>query len=148
MKTLIKHIILVLCITLTAAMTAHADSLITSWTTTYSGQYARIYTNDVSKTNGISVTGWTNTGGGTIQQLPVYCGVQEIYSSTNWVYIRSSGLASHIMGPWYLNAAHTQLFPNYPTNEHVLYRFPQTNNVTIPATKTRNGGGAIGYFVD
>lgn len=146
MKILTQFIALVLIIILNTGSTARAGSLITSWLTTYSGQYARIYTNDVCKTNGVSVTAWTNTSGGTIQQLPVYCGVQEIYSSTNWVYIRSSGLASHIMGPWYLNAAHTQLFPNYPTNEHVLYRFPQTN--TIPATKTRNGGGAIGYFVD
>lgn len=144
MKTLTKHILRLMVIIFNSALAAHADPLITSWFTTYSGQYARIYTNDVCKTNGMSLTEWTN--GGTIQQLPVYCGVQEIYSSTNWVYIRSSGLGSHIMGPWYLNAAHTQLFPNYPTNEHVLYRFPRTNSV--PTIKTRNGGGPIGYFVD
>src|SRR5579859_6684518 len=148
MKTFTQYIFLGFIITLIASSAANANPLTTSWLTTYSGQYARIYTNDVCKTNGVSVTAWTNSKGGTIQQLPVYCGVQEIYSSTNWAYIRSSGLASHIMGPWYLDATHTNLFPNYPTNEHVLYRFPQTNIVTIPTTKTRNGGGAIGYFVD
>jgi len=125
---------------------AHADPRTNSWFTTYSGVYARIYTNNVCKTNGLSATMWTNTAGGTVQTLPVYCGVQEIYSSSNWVYIRSSGLPSHIMGPWYLNAAQTQLFPNYPTNEHVLYRIPRIPSV--PADKTRNDGGAIGYFVD
>lgn len=124
----------------------HADPRTNSWFTTYSSQYARIYTNNLCKTNGLSVTTWTNTAGETVQALPVYCGVQEIYSSTNWVYIRSSGLPSHIMGPWYLNAAQTQPFPNYPTNEHVLYRIPRSPSV--PASKTRNDGGAIGYFVD
>lgn len=122
------------------------DPRTNSWFTTYSSQYARIYTSDANKTNGVSVTTWTNTSGGTYQTLPVYCGVQEIYSSSNWVYIRSSGVGSHIMGPWYLNAAHTQAFPNYPTNEHVLYKIPRQPSVA--ATKTRNGGGAIGYFVD
>lgn len=122
------------------------DPRTNSWLTTYSAQYARIYTSDVNKTNGLSVTAWTNTTGGTVQTLPVYCGVQQVYSSSNWVYIRSSGLAGHVMGPWYLNAAHTQPFPNYPTNEHVLYAIPR--NPTVPATKTRNVGGPIGYFVD
>jgi len=132
---------------LTSTFSALADDPRTnSWLTTYAGKYARIYTSDMNKTNGVSETAWTNNTGGTIQTLPVYCGVQEIYSSSNWVYLRSSGLASHVMGPWYLNAAHTQPFPNYPTNEHVLYKIPR--NPTVPATKTSNSGGAIGYFVD
>jgi hypothetical protein len=125
-------------------LAAGVDPRTNSWFTTYAGQYARIYTSDVNKTNGDAITTWTN--GSTAQALPVYCGVQEVYSSSNWVYIRSSGLANHVMGPWYLNAAHTQAFPNYPTNEHVLYRIPRTP--TVPASKTRNDGGAIGYFVD
>ncbi len=132
-------------ITLLSLVSAQADDPRTnSWFTTYSGKYARIYTSDANKTNGMSVTTWST--GNTTQTLPVYCGVQEIYSSSNWVYLRSSGLSSHIMGPWYLNAAHTQAFPNYPTNEHVLYKIPR--HPAVPATKTRNGGGAIGYFVD
>ncbi len=121
-----------------------ADPRTNSWFTTYSGQYARIYTNDVSRTNGLSLTVWTN--GTTIQTLPTYCGVQEIYSSTNWVYIRSTGLGSFIMGPWYLNAAHTQPFPNWPVNQKTFYRIPRFP--TVPSAKTANGGGPIGYFVD
>ena len=121
-----------------------ADPQLTSWFTTHAGQYARIYTNDLARTNGISLTTWTN--GTTIQALPAYCGVQEIYSSSNWVYIRSTGLGSFVMGPWYLNAAHTQAFPNWPVNQKTLYRIPRVP--TVPATKTANGGGPIGYFVD
>ena len=120
------------------------DPRTNSWFTTYSGQYARIYTNDVSRTNGYSVTTWTN--GSTAQSLPVYCGIQEVYSSTNWVYVRSTGLGSHVMGAWYLNAAHTTYFPAFPTNQKTLFRIPRTN--AVPATKSLSGGGAIGIFVD
>jgi hypothetical protein len=127
------------------ALSARADDPRTnSWFVTYSGQYARIYTNDVSRTNGNSLTAWTN--GTTAQTLPSYCGVQEIYSSSNWVYIRSTGLGSFVMGPWYLNAQRTQPFPNWPVNQKTLYRIPR--NPTVPTTKTATGGGPIGYFVD
>jgi len=121
-----------------------SDPRTNSWFTTYASQYARIYTNDVSRTNGVSLTDWTN--GTTIQALPAYCGVQEIYSSSNWIYIRSTGLGSFVMGPWYLNAQHTQPFPNWPVNQKTLYRIPRVP--TVPTTKTANGGGPIGYFVD
>ncbi len=121
-----------------------ADPRTNSWFTTYSGQYARIYTNDLSRTNGLTLTVWTN--GTTIQTLPAYCGVQEIYSSTNWVYIRSTGLGSFVMGPWYLNTNHTLPFPNWPVNQKTFYRIPRSP--TVPTTKTASGGGPIGYFVD
>src|SRR5262245_41106528 len=83
-----------------------ADPYLDSWFTVYSGRYARIYTSDAAKAADSSVTTWSN--GSNVQSLPAYGGVQEIYSSSNWVYLRSTGLGSHIMGPWYLNAAHTQ----------------------------------------
>ena len=126
-------------------LSARADDPRTnSWFTNYAGQYARIYTNDASRTNGISLTTWTN--GTTIQTLPAYCGVQEIYSSSNWVYIRSTGLGSFVMGPWYLDSNHTKPFPNWPVNQKTFYRIPR--NPTVPTTKTASGGGPIGYFVD
>ena len=121
-----------------------ADPRTNSWFTTYSGKYARIYTTDANKTNGVAVTTWSN--GGTVQATPAYSGVQEVYSSSNWVYLRSSGLGSHVMGPWYLNAAHTTAFPGWPTNQHVLYKIPRYP--TVPVSKTQNKGGSIGYFVD
>jgi YHYH protein len=143
MKTI--HLLLITGIFLALVMSVRAeDPRTNSWFTTYAGQYARIYASDAARTNGTSLTTWTN--GTTIQTLPAYCGVQEIYSSSNWVYIRSTGLGSFVMGPWYLNVAHTQAFPNWPVNQKTFYRIPR--NPIVPTTKTASGGGPIGYFVD
>src|SRR6476469_2258666 len=87
-----------LAIVAAAQCNCNADPMITSWFTTYSGQYARIYTNDAAKTAGNAVTTWSN--GTQTQSSPAYAGVQEVYSSSNWVYLKTSGLANHIMGPW------------------------------------------------
>ncbi len=114
------------------------------WLTTYAGQYARVYTNSAVELAGEAATTWTNSN--MAQTLPSYCGVQEVYSSANWIYVHSTGLASYTMGPWYLDSAKTMIFPNLPTNQQVLYRFPRTNSV--PTTKSENGGGQIGVFVD
>lgn len=116
-----------------------ADARTDSWFTTYSAKYARLYTTDANKTSGTSVTTWSN--GTQTQSLPAYAGVQEIYSSASWVYIRSTGLGSHIMGPW-----QNGTFPNLPKNQKVFYRIPRTP--AVPATKTLTALGAIGYFVD
>lgn len=127
-----------------SAAALRADPQLTSWFTTDSGRYARIYTTDAAKASQTTSTTWAN--GTTSQALPAYCGIQEVDYSSNWIYIRSTGLGSHVMGPWYLDAQHTQLFPNWPINEKVLYRIPRTPDVAT--TKTANGGGPIGYFVD
>jgi hypothetical protein len=116
-----------------------ADPRTNSWFTTYSSQYARIYTNNAMKTAGTALTTWSN--GSQTQSTPAYCGVQEVYSSSNSVYIRSTGLAGYTMGPWQNGS-----FPNLPSNQKILYRVPRTNNVTT--TKTITGGGQIGIFVD
>jgi hypothetical protein len=124
----------------TLVISVHAaDPRTNSWFTTYAGQYARIYTNNAMKTAGTTLTNWSN--GSQTQTNPAYCGVQEVYSSTNWVYVRSTGLASYNMGPWQNGA-----FPNLPVNQKLLYRFPRTN--AVPTTKTITGGGQIGIFVD
>jgi hypothetical protein len=121
------------------ASIATADPMLTSWFTADSAKYARIYTTDTNLTNGVSVTTWSN--GTQTQSLPAYSGVQEIDSSTNWIYIRTTGLGIHNMGPWQNGS-----FPNLPINTKTLYRFPRTN--FVPTTKTLTGLGAIGYFVD
>ena len=118
---------------------AQADPIIDSWLTTYSSKYARVYTNDAAKTAGNAASTWSN--GTQVQSLPAYCGVQEIYFSSNWVYLKTSGLASHTMGPW-LNGS----FPNLPKNQNVLYRIPRVPSVHTATNLT--GLGAIGYFVD
>jgi YHYH protein len=116
-----------------------ADPRTNSWLTTYSGQYARIYTNNTMKTAGTALAAWSN--GSQTQSSPAYCGVQEVYSSSNSVYVRSTGLAGYTMGPWQNGA-----FPNLPANQKLLYRLPRTNGV--PATKSLTGGGQIGIFAD
>jgi len=127
-----------------AHVTAAADPQLESWQTANTRRYARIYESDAAKNAGTSVTTWSR--GTTAQTTPSYAGVIQVSSSASWVYLRSSGLGTHVMGPWYLNAAHTQNFPGYPANTGVLYRFPRTPSITT--TKTLTPGGAIGYFVD
>ena len=121
-------------ILLALAAAAHAgDPRTNCWFTTQAGQYARIYTNQTAALANNSVTTW-KPGGRIVygtQTNPVYAGVQSIRVSSNWVYIRSTGLASYTMGPWQNGA-----FPNLPENQKVLYRFPRTNDV--PATKSEN----------
>ena len=120
------------------------DARYTSWYTEGSKQYARIYQTTSDETIRNASTTW-NRGQGN-QLLPVYVGIHEVCYSDDWVYVRATGLGSHIMGPWYLNEAKTNLFPNYPSNRATLYRLPR--NPTVPTTKTLTGFGAQGIFVD
>ncbi len=129
---------------LAVGTTASADPQLTSWFIANSGKYARIYATTAAQTAGTTSTTWTR-GQGT-QSSPAYSGVNEVNSSSSWVYIRTTGLASHTMGPWYLDAGKSQLFPNYPANTATVYRIPR--NPTVPANKTLTGNGAIGYFVN
>ena len=121
-----------------ATLPAAADPLITSWQTNHAGQYARIYTNAALQSAGTPLTTWSN--GSQIQALPAYAGIQEIDADPNWVYVRSTGLASFTMGPWSVG------FPNLPANQKTLFRIPRTP--AVPAAKTATGGGTIGCFVD
>lgn len=121
-----------------------ADPQLSSWFTKNSTKYARLYETKEKEVALESVTTWDRGAG--VQALPTYPGVHEISSSNDWVYIRTTGLASHMMGPWYLNEAKTNLFPNYPSNSATIYRIPRTP--VVPAEKTPTGGGAIGYYVN
>ncbi|MEN9777157.1 MAG: hypothetical protein RJB04_912, partial [Verrucomicrobiota bacterium] len=122
-----------------ASLPLAADTRIDSWITRHAGRYARVYLNDAALQSGTSVTTWSN--GSQTQAQPAYAGVQELASDTDWVYVRTTGLALHPMGPW-LNGA----FPNLPTNRKTLYRVPR--NPTVPTTQTLTGLGVIGCFVD
>lgn len=136
--------IALICFALACVCARAADPLLESWQTTNTRRYARIYENDAARLAGAPVTTWSR--GTTAQNTPTYGGVLQVSFSANWVYLRTSGLGTHVMGPWYGNTAHTAPFPSFPANMGVLYRFPRTP--TIPATKTQTGGGPIGYFVD
>jgi hypothetical protein len=103
-----------------------------------------LYQTVAAETSGTASTTWSRGQG--VQTQPTYSGVSEIVYSPNWIYIRTTGLASHMMGPWYLDAAKTQLFPNFPANVATIYRIPRTPSV--PATKVNTGLGVAGYFVN
>jgi hypothetical protein len=122
-----------------------ADPLVTSWRTELSGRYARIFETTSGESALSSVTTWSRGQGR--QDQPTYAGVSEVATTDTDVYVRATGLGAHIMGPWYLNANKTNLFPNYPDNLAVIYRIPRDPG-TVPTTKTRTGLGRIGLFVD
>jgi YHYH protein len=117
-----------------------ADPQLSSWFTEASTKYARIYTSAANRTAGISVTTWSN------QTLPTYAGVHEINYSSNWVYIKNTGLAPYIMGPWNN--------PNLPKNQGTstgVYRFSRNPTVisNLATTgRTLTGQGSIGFLVD
>ena len=118
--------------------------MITSWFTANSGKYARVYTNAANRTAGIAQTTWGSISSGQYPN-PTYAGVHEIDYSTNWVYIRNSGLSSFIMGPWNN--------PNLPKNQGAstsVYRFPRGNAgaTNSPNNKTLTGMNSIGFLVD
>jgi hypothetical protein len=112
---------------------------IISWLLKYTSQYAQIlYDNNGTVTG--PVTTWTGNTTATDADI------QEIRYSSDYVYVNTSAFASHMMGPWYLNAAKTTAFPNLPTNQNVTSRFPLT-----PAAATSNtatSGGAQGRWVN
>ncbi|HEX5221207.1 MAG TPA: YHYH protein [Verrucomicrobiae bacterium] len=139
MKTITAPGIVGLTHVLLAASALANDPRTNSWLTTYASRYARIYTNNAMKNSGTALTTWSN--GSQNQSAPAYAGVQAVYSSSNWVYLKTSGLAQHVMGPWQNGA-----FPNLPKNQNVLYRIPR--HPVIHTATNLTGLGAIGYFVD
>ena len=118
---------------------AATDPQISSWFTLDSSHFAQIYRNDAAKLSGVAETTWSN--GHNTQSQPTYCGVQEILSSDNWVYVRSTGLGSQIMGPW-LNGR----FPNLPTDQHFIFAIPR--HPMVQTANRFNPLGEIGMFVD
>jgi arylsulfatase A-like enzyme len=86
------------------------DALLHSWFTDHTARYARIYPTTTDMLNGTSTITWSRGSG--VQASPTYAGVHQVDYSANWIYIHTTGLGSHIMGPWYLNELKTMLFPN------------------------------------
>lgn len=123
----------------TLALNTQADPRLTSWFTLDSGRYAQIYRTEAEKNSGRTEITWSN--GRNVQSQPAYCGVQEIASSANWIYIRSTGLGSQIMGPW-----QDGWFPNLPTDQHLIFALPR--HPVAPAVSGFNPLGEIGLFVD
>lgn len=132
---------IILSVVIFCALTTNifADPQISSWFTLDSGKFAQIFRTPAEKSSGQAETTWSN--GRNVQSQPAYCGVQEIDSSTNWIYIRSSGLGSQIMGPW-----QNGWFPNLPTDQHFIFAIPR--HPKVQTARNSNRLGEIGMFVD
>jgi hypothetical protein len=137
-------LILRLLIFLVLPVRGVADPELTSWFTLRSDQTARIYRTDADKLAGLAQTTWSN--GRQTQAQPARTGIQEIMYSANWVYIRSTGLPTQIMGPWYDDARHYRFFPNLPVDQHILICLPRH---PVPETRREfEKLGDIGITVD
>jgi len=113
---------------------------IKGWFTANSSQYAQIIVPTVPVTSTLTTTWTGNTS-------PTYADIQAVAYSANYVYVSMAGLASHVMGPWYLNSAQTQVFPNLPTNQNAIGKIPLTPTAAT-TTHTQTTGGAQGRWVN
>ncbi len=127
-------------VALLSTTAANSEPLLSSWYTTPTGSYARIYDSLDDMQSNNAITSWRD------QETPAYAGVHEISASADWVYIKSAGLGFHVMGPWYFDEAKTEDFGSRPANTASIYRFPKAS--VIPDSKTATRAGTIGYFVD
>jgi hypothetical protein len=133
MKTEVNKLFLTSALAVAGLTARGGDPLVTSWFTANSGKYARIYTSLANRTNGTTTTTWTG------QTSPAYAGVREVAYSASWVYIKTTGLGGHNMGPWNN--------PNLPRNQGATYRFPRTPSAPA-ANNTLTSLGVIGLMVD
>jgi hypothetical protein len=81
---------------------------------------------------------WRQNTSGAVGYNNLPADVQQVFYSTNYVYVKASGIPSYTIGPWAMN-------PNVPTNQSWVFkiaRFPVANNGTL----TTVGGGQIGVF--
>lgn len=70
--------------------------------------------------------------------------VQQVAYTSNYVYVRASGVPSHNVGPF------TDGNPSYPSNRNRVFRIPlvPTSLTGISDTHTATGLGAIGVMVN
>lgn len=113
---------------------------LTSWLLKYTTQYAQILYDSTANVVTGPVTTWTG------QTTAVDADIQTISSSSDYVYVQTSALASHMMGPWYNNTAKSAPFVNLPTNQNAISRIPLIP--AVPTTKTATGGGAQGRWAN
>lgn len=144
MKTPIRLFSVVILAVLGAAEACAADPQVSSWLTLNAEKFAQVYRNDAERRDGVAVTTWYK--GRLSQAQPANQGVQEILTSADWIYIRSTGLGNHVMGPWYLDPERRYSFPNVPTDQHMILRLPR--HPVAQKGHPFQPLGEIGMFVD
>jgi hypothetical protein len=117
-----------------------ATQALYSWFLTNTAQLAQIlYVNGSDAVVG-PVTTWTGNS------TPIDADIQTIKFSSDFVYLSISGLASHMMGPWYMTSAKASAFVNLPTNQNTTSRIPLTP--AVAGTKTATSGGSQGRWAN
>ncbi len=122
---------------------------LTSWSTTYSTQYAQVVTG-FDPSAGPS-TSWppTNSLGvrssGSVTS-PVLADIQRIRYSDSTVYVTGNGLAGYPMGPWFSPDMTAGIFGNFPAAISSTLQIPRTP--AAAATRTSTGGGPQGFWVN
>ncbi|MBX7207806.1 MAG: YHYH protein [Verrucomicrobiaceae bacterium] len=134
----------IVCLLSLIVSVAKADPQLSSWLTQWTGNYARVYLTDADVSSNTTYTTWSRNT--MTQSLPTYAGASEVSYSADYVYIRTTGLAPYVMGPWYNGTGHVTLFPNVPTNLATIYRIPRTP--VQPTNKVATLAGFNGLFVD
>jgi hypothetical protein len=138
-----RHLITLLAAVALSEQVLAQDPQLTSWFTQNSGKYARVYQTTADRTNGNASTTWTN------HTTASYSDIYDISHSPGYVYVKRTGLASYVMGPW-LNPMGGQ-YANWPTTQTAIARIPRTSTLAAPpaaASKTNTPGGAAGIYVN
>lgn len=120
-----------------------STALLNSWFVSGQSEYTQVITANAGGTTSGPSTTWSG------QSTPVLGDVQKIQYSTNgnYAYVYTPDLASYIMGPWWMDASHTQPFVNLPKNQNQIYRVAY--NSTYPSTThTTSAGGPVGIAVN
>jgi hypothetical protein len=83
---------------------------------------------------------WKQNTSGAVGYNNIPADVQQVFYSTNFVYVKATGIPSYTIGPWAMN-------PNIPVNQNWSFkipRFPVQNTGTLTAI----GNGQIGVFIN
>lgn len=101
--------------------TASTDPVVRSWYSQSSGQYARV----IEIAGRGAVTTWPTADlpdVGVTQSLPSYCDIAEVCATEDFVYVASTGLPSHPMGPWQNQEG---VLGVWPTRRRRIFRIPK-----------------------
>lgn len=134
------------------SLPAIADPLLTSWHIEGSRKYARIYGYQSDIDAQQPMTTWEHPNGATDQLEPTYASVHEVSYDDDFVYVRSTGLGAHVMGPWWQNnLTKTHLFVNWPGAYAFVMKLPRLADISDPeepSFRTETSTGAVGMGVD
>jgi uncharacterized protein (TIGR03437 family) len=126
-----------------------AQPSLAAWMTKFSKQPAQVVSSfnpsAGPKTTWPSDNLWNTRVSGTVTS-PVLAGIQRVRYSDTQLFVNASGLASHIMGPWFDPQMTGGDFMNYPSNQNYQVQLPR-----VPAeasSKPNTGMGPQGLWIN